>query len=87
MRTGIRRGDGAGDRDREIALARSAGPAEVARGAAVYVLGPRGYELAVRGVNGFSWAADHAEHGLPFLIFEGQPNAMVIVPVGGGTEE
>lgn len=26
-------------------------------------------------------AADHAGHGLPFLIFEGEPNAMVIVPL------
>jgi hypothetical protein len=27
-------------------------------------------------------SADHAEPGMPFLIFEGQPNAMVIVPLG-----
>ncbi len=178
---------GTGGRDREIALARSAGPAAVGRGATIYVLGARGYERAVEGTNGFvclvehDWvetvepvcydaegsttllpmilrraelraagasreaieqeiaegyrtgkfrapggpgiaymlspeqtvfdpsrgrvipyvphvmfyapnrkaadlgmAADHAEPGLPFLIFEGQPNAMVIVPVGVG---
>ena len=177
-------------REREIALARSAGPATVARDATVYVLGAKGYEVAVRGTNGFTclvehdradtvepvcydaegsttllpaalrraelrsagtpeprieqeiaagfrsgkfrapsrpgiaymlspeqtvfdpsrqkvipyvphvmfyaphrkaadlgMAADHAEHGLPFLIFEGQPNAMVIVPVGVRSEK
>lgn len=28
--------------------------------------------------------ADHAEAGLPFLIFEGEPEAMIIVPVNAG---
>ena len=38
----------------EIALARSAGPAAVAAGAAVLVLTPHGYEQAVSGSNGFT---------------------------------
>jgi hypothetical protein len=39
-------------RDREIALARSAAPPAVSDSASVYVLGARGWELAVRGSNG-----------------------------------
>ena len=42
------------DRDREIALARSAAPASVASKATVMVLGPKGYEDAVAGGNGFT---------------------------------
>lgn len=51
------------DRDAEIALARSAGPASVAKDAEVLVLGRHGYETAVKGRNGFvciverSWTA------------------------------
>ena len=41
-------------RDREIALAESAGPAEVARHAAIYVLGKTGYVKARDGENGFT---------------------------------
>ena len=41
------------DRDAEIALARSAAPEAISRDATVLVLGPRGYETAVRGKNGF----------------------------------
>ena len=41
------------DRDAEIALARSAGPASVSRDATVLVLGRKGYETAVKGKNGF----------------------------------
>jgi hypothetical protein len=41
------------DRDAEIALARSAAPESVARGAEVQVLGRHGFETAVKGSNGF----------------------------------
>jgi hypothetical protein len=40
-------------RDAEIALARSAAPDSISRGAKVLVLGRRGYETAVEGKNGF----------------------------------
>jgi hypothetical protein len=40
-------------RAEEIALARSAAPASIADHAEVLVLGPRGYETAVHGTNGF----------------------------------
>jgi hypothetical protein len=52
------------DRNAEIALARSAGPAAVSDRAEILVLGPHGYETAVKGSNGFvcfeqrSWAND-----------------------------
>jgi hypothetical protein len=41
-------------RDQQIALAESAAPAEVSSKATVYVLGPKGYEKAREGTNGFS---------------------------------
>ena len=52
------------DRNAEIALARSAGPASVSDKAEILVLGAHGYETAVQGSNGFvcfeqrSWAND-----------------------------
>jgi hypothetical protein len=51
------------DRQAEIALARSAAPPSVSKDAQVLVLGERGYEVAVKGRNGFvcfverSWTA------------------------------
>src|ERR1035438_4057661 len=51
------------ERSAEIALARSAAPESISRGATVMVLGRRGYETAVAGKNGFvcmverSWTA------------------------------
>jgi hypothetical protein len=51
------------DRDAEIAQARSAAPESISRDAEVMVLGPHGYETAIKGKNGFvcmvqrSWAA------------------------------
>ena len=51
------------DRNAEIALARSAAPEAISRDADVLVLGPHGYETAVKGKNGFvcvvqrSWTA------------------------------
>ena len=50
-------------RDAEIALARSAAPPSISAAAEVLVLGSRGYETAVKGMNGYvcfverSWAA------------------------------
>ncbi len=41
-------------RDQQITLAESAAPAEVSSKATVYVLGPKGYEKARDGTNGFS---------------------------------
>jgi hypothetical protein len=41
-------------RDQQIKLAESAAPAEVSSKATVYVLGPKGYEKAREGTNGFS---------------------------------
>ena len=41
-------------RDEQISLALSAGPQEVASNATVYVLGPKGYEIARQGTNGAS---------------------------------
>ncbi len=41
------------DRNAEIALARSAAPESISRDAEVLVLGPHGYETAVKGKNGF----------------------------------
>jgi hypothetical protein len=51
------------DRDAEIALARSAAPESISQDAEVMVLGRHGYEIAVKGKNGFvclverSWTA------------------------------
>jgi len=41
-------------RERQVALAESAAPAEVSSHATVYILGPKGYERAREGTNGFS---------------------------------
>ena len=41
-------------REQQIALAESAAPAEVSSKATVYVLGPKGFEKAREGTNGFS---------------------------------
>jgi hypothetical protein len=57
------------DRNAEIALARSAGPASVSSDAEVLVLGRHGYETAVKGKNGFvclverSWTAPSNDPG------------------------
>jgi hypothetical protein len=51
------------DRDAEIAMARTAAPASISKDASVMVLGPKNYETAVEGTNGFvclvgrSWGA------------------------------
>lgn len=41
------------DREKEIALARSAAPEDISRDATILVLGRQGYETAVKGKNGF----------------------------------
>ena len=41
------------DRNAEIALARSAAPESISKDADVMVFGPKGYEIAVKGRNGF----------------------------------
>jgi hypothetical protein len=56
-----------GDRNAEIAMARSAAPESIARDADVLVLGRQGYETAAKGKNGFvcaverSWMAPFAD--------------------------
>jgi hypothetical protein len=63
------------ERDAEIALAQSAAPPAISRDAEVWVLGRNGYELAVKGKNGFAclveraWASgfDEAEFWNPKL--------------------
>jgi len=51
------------DRDAEIALARSAAPPSISRGATVMVLGRHGYETAVAGKNGFVCIVERAWMG------------------------
>lgn len=46
------------DRDAEITLARSAAPDSISRNAEVLVLGRKGYEMAVKGTNGFVCLVD-----------------------------
>ena len=52
------------DQNAEIALARSAAPDSISKDAEVMVFGPKGYEIAVKGHNGFvcivhrSWASE-----------------------------
>jgi hypothetical protein len=48
------------DRNAEIALARSAAPDSISRGATVVVLGLHGYETAVEGRNGFVCIVERA---------------------------
>jgi hypothetical protein len=48
------------DRNAEIALARSAAPDSISKDADVMVLGPKGYEKAVTGKNGFVCIVDRA---------------------------
>ena len=63
------------DRNAEIALARTAAPVAISRDAEVLVLGQKGYEIAIKGKNGFvcmvwrSWTAefDNAEFWNPKL--------------------
>jgi hypothetical protein len=52
--TAIRVYDATMPRDQQIRLALSAAPDAVAAGASVYILGPKGYEKARDGTNGFS---------------------------------
>ncbi|HSY83466.1 MAG TPA: hypothetical protein VK807_17005 [Gemmatimonadaceae bacterium] len=51
------------DRDAEIALARTAAPASISRDAEILVLGPKNYETAVKGKNGFLCAVGRAFAG------------------------
>lgn len=48
-------------REREIALAESAGPADVAKSATIYVLNQGGYQVARQGTNGFSCIVERSE--------------------------
>ena len=55
------------DRNAEIALARSAAPESISKDAEVVVLGQKGYEIAVKGHNGFvcivhrSWTSENSD--------------------------
>ena len=48
------------ERNPEIALARSAAPESISRDADVFVLGPHGYEIAVKGKNGFACVVERS---------------------------
>jgi hypothetical protein len=52
--------DASTPRERQIQLALSAAPAEVSSKAAVYILGPQGYEKVREGTNGFSCLVERA---------------------------
>src|SRR5260370_8674936 len=56
--TDVQHVDASTPRDVQIQLARQAAPPEVGREATIYVLGPKGYEKAVEGKNGFSCIID-----------------------------
>jgi hypothetical protein len=49
-----------GDRDAEVAMARTAAPEAITRDADVLVLGRQGYETAVKGKNGFVCAVERS---------------------------
>ncbi|HJS75658.1 MAG TPA: hypothetical protein VJ921_15295, partial [Vicinamibacteria bacterium] len=51
------------DRDREMALAKSAGLSPWNEEATLYVLGPRGYSKAKEGANGFSCMVGRSDPG------------------------
>jgi hypothetical protein len=81
-----------GDRNAEIAMARSAAPESISRDAEVWVLGRHGYESAVKGKNGFvciverSWMSpfDSPEFWNPKLrgpICFNPPAARTILPL------
>ena len=81
-----------GDRNAEIAMARSAAPVTISRDAEVWVLGRHGYETAVNGKNGFvcvverSWMSpfDAPEFWNPKLrgpICFNPPAARTILPL------
>jgi hypothetical protein len=81
-----------GDRNAEIAMARSAAPGAISRDAEVWVLGRHGYETAVKGKNGFvcvverSWMSpfDASEFWNPKLrgpICFNPPAARTILPL------
>src|SRR5215469_5620942 len=48
------------DRNAEITLARSAAPESISRDAEIYVLAPGGFEVAVKGKNGFVCVVDRS---------------------------
>src|SRR5579863_2533325 len=49
-----------GDRNAEIALARTAAPSSISQDATVMVLGPQGFEIGVEGKNGFVCIVERA---------------------------
>jgi hypothetical protein len=51
------------DREAEIALARTAAPASITREAEIVVLGPKNFETAIKGTNGFVCAVGRAFAG------------------------
>lgn len=57
------------ERSAEIALARSAAPESIAKDADVLVLGPKGYETAVKGQNGFVCIVERSWTSAPKLDF------------------
>jgi len=66
-------------REREIALARSAAPAEVSRDATVMVLTERGFEVAVKGSNGVTCVVNRSQpESLEPHCFDAEGSATVL---------
>ena len=66
-------------RDREIALARSAAPAEVSRDASVMVLTEQGFEVAVTGTNGVTCVVNRSQpQSLEPHCFDAEGSATVL---------
>ena len=66
-------------RDREIALARSAAPADVSKDASVMVLTERGFEVAVTGTNGVTCVVNRSQpRSLEPHCFDAEGSATVL---------
>ena len=66
-------------RDREIALARTAAPAEVSRDASVMVLTAKGFEVAVKGTNGVTCIVNRSHpESLEPHCFDAEGSATVL---------
>src|SRR5271155_1083348 len=81
-------------REQQITLAESAAPAEVSSKATVYVLGPKGYEKAREGTNGFScFDAEGSRTLLPVYLHgeelraSGESEAEIKADVASGYKE
>ena len=67
--------DASVSRERQIALAESAAPAEVSSKATVYILGPKGFEKAREGTNGFTCYVQRTDY-MREDYSDGMPNKL-----------